>query len=539
MSKFNQHAMSNAVQEYWEVYGNTPTPQPTHATQERRNLAGGQSYSLSPELDLYSRVCTMGLADKFYKSEDDQMQELIHLIKRNTPSFVAKLAIYAREKMYLRSIPMVLAVELAKIHRGDQLVSRTVSRVIKRADEITEILAYYQKANGRDGQTKKLNKLSNQIKKGVREAFQDGRFDEYQFAKYNRGTEVKFRDAMFLTHPKPQDKAQKLLFDKIVNDQLEVPYTWEVEMSNKDNLDKRQVWEQLIESNRLGYMALMRNIRNFLKEGVSERHIKMVCETIADQDKVLKSKQLPFRYLSAYRALVEPTGRWGSYRGDVPDFVKGSPYVTRLIEALETAISYSVANLPLFGSDNVLCATDVSGSMITPLNPRSSVQYFDVGALLCMIAKKASLNSCAGMFGNTFKTIQVGNQILNNVQEIYKREGEVGYSTNGYKVLEWAQGHNQGFDRIMMFTDCQLYNSGRSRYSNDDRINGMWKNYKAKYPNAKLYLFDLAGYGAGVPVEMCDNDVHLIAGWSDKVFDILHRIEQGQSAVDEINSIQL
>lgn len=535
MSKFNQQAMSNAVQEYEELYGNTPTQHPTHAVKERKNLAGGQSFSLSPELDLYSRVCTMGLSDKFYKSESDQMQELVYLIKRNTPSFVAKLAIYAREKMYLRSIPMVLAVELAKIHRGDPLVSRMVSRVIKRADEITEILAYYQKANDRDGQTKKLNKLSNQIKKGIREAFEDGRFDEYQFAKYNRGTEVKLRDAMFLTHPKPQDDAQKLLFDKIVEDKLDVPYTWEVQLSEAGQTgeSKCAVWEQLIESNRLGYMALMRNIRNFLKEGVSTRHIDMVCDTIADKDKVLKSKQLPFRYLAAYRSLIGTNFGWRSQ--DIPDFVSNSPYLGRLLDSLETAISYSVDSLPIF-QDNVLVATDVSGSMIQPVSPRSSVQMFDIGALLCMIAKKACKNSTAGMFGSDFKVLKMASgQILNNVQDIYNREGEVGYSTNGYKVLEWALGHNQGFDRIMMFTDCQLYNSNNDEVG----INTNWKKYRAKYPSAKLYLFDLQGYGAGVPVQMYDNGVHLISGWSDKVFDILHRIEQGQSAVDEINSIQL
>jgi len=541
MSKFNQQAMSNAIQEYDELYGtNVLTPKPSHTVRERKNLAGGQSFSLSPEMDLYSRVCTMGLSNKFYKSESDQMIELVELIKRNTPSFVAKLAVYAREKMYLRSIPLVLAVELAKIHSGDQLVSRTVSRVIKRADEITEILSYYQIANDR-GDTKKLNKLSNQIKKGIREVFQDGRFDAYQYGKYSSGKDVKLRDALFLTHPKPENTSQKDLFDAIVNNTLETPYTWETQMTNAGQTGKSKcdVWEEMIESNRLGYMALIRNIRNFLKEGVSSKHMNIVCNTIADQDKVLKSKQLPFRFLSAYRALVAPVGGWGSY-GEVPNFVTDSLYVTRLIEALETAISYSVANLPFFGSEKVLCATDVSGSMIQPVSPRSQVMMFDIGALLCMIAKKASINSVVGMFGDTFKTLSVGNEILRNVQEIYKREGEVGYSTNGYRVLDWALNHKEGFDRIMIFTDCQLYNSGSGySYTNDTQINNLWTQYRIKYPTAKLYMFDLQGYGAGAPIQMMDNGAHLISGWSDKVFDILHRIEQGQSAIDEIESIQL
>ena len=87
--------------------------------------------------------------------------------------------------MYLRSIPLVITVELAKIHRGDDLISRLTQRVIQRADEITEILAYYQASNGRLDETKKLGKLSNQIKKGIRQVFESGKFNEYQFGKWS------------------------------------------------------------------------------------------------------------------------------------------------------------------------------------------------------------------------------------------------------------------------------------------------------------------------------------------------------------------
>lgn len=531
MSKFNQKAVAAAVQEYKEVYGNTA---PEVAVKRTTNQAGGPAFELSPQLALYSRVCTMGLSDKYYESESTQMQKLFELMDKNDPVFIAKLAIYAREKMYLRTIPLVLAVELVKRYSGDNLVSQLLKRVIKRADEITETLAYYQVANHRQGQTKKLNKLANQVKQGIRGVFESGRFDEYQYGKYNRDGEVKLRDALFLTHPKPQDKSQKDLFDKIVNGTLEVPYTWETQLSDagQTGRSKKEVWEELIMSDRLGYMALLRNIRNFLKEDVSYDHINKVCDTIADRDMVLKSKQLPFRFLSAYRSLVAPYQRWGS--NPLPEFIRNSPYAGRLVEALEMAISYSVDNLPMFKGENVLVASDVSGSMMSPISPRSSINQFDIGALLCMIARAACENSVAGMFGNDFKTLDVGkSNILGNVNELYRREGEVGYSTHGYKVIQYAN-KNPVFDRIMIFTDCQLYND--TGYQRDSHIDEYWQKYRHKNLNAKLYLFDLAGYG-NVPVRMLDNNVYLIAGWSDKVFDILKRIEMGQSAIDEINSI--
>ena len=196
--------------------------------QEIRNHEGAKAFRMTPKLELYTAVVTASLSRNFYETEVERMNRIRKLVKEVDPVFVAKLAVYAREKMHLRSIPLVLVVELAKVHKGDALVSKTIKRVLQRADEITELLAYYQTANKRKGE-KQLNKLSKQVQKGVAEAF--NRFDEYQFAKYNRANAVTLKDALFLTHPKAKDEAQQTLFNKIVNDELAVPYTWEVQLS--------------------------------------------------------------------------------------------------------------------------------------------------------------------------------------------------------------------------------------------------------------------------------------------------------------------
>lgn len=170
------------------------------------NYEGAKAYKLTPEMELYSAVVTAGLSDNFYEKSDTRLARIQELMLKNNPEYVAKLAVYARNEMYMRSVPMVLAVELAKANSGNAVVSKTVNGVVKRADEITELLAYYQLANNRNG-VKKLNKLSKQIQKGLSEAF--NRFDEYQFAKYNRATEVKLRDALFIVHPKAKMSLNK------------------------------------------------------------------------------------------------------------------------------------------------------------------------------------------------------------------------------------------------------------------------------------------------------------------------------------------
>ena len=493
------------------------------------NHEGAEAFIMSPELELYTAVVTASLSDKFYESNDERMNRIVSLIKKVDPMFVAQLAVYTRTQMYLRSVPLLLLVELAKVHNGDDLVSRAVAQTVLRADEITELLACYQSRNPSEDERKKLGKLSHQIQLGLQQAF--NRFDEYQFAKYDRDrADVKLRDALFLVHPKAKDEAQQALFDKIANKSLAVPYTWETELSalgqqKFENDEKRATafrhkWEELIDSGKVGYMALMRNLRNILENHVSVGHIKKLCRTLSDPKAVANAKQLPFRYLAAYREVQEII----------------SPSTASVLSALEAAALCSAANIQGFGADTkVLLACDVSGSMEQSISPRSKVELYDIGLMLAMLLKNRCSQVISGLFGDTWKAINLpANSILANTMELHRREGEVGYSTNGYKVIDWLIDHKEVMDKVMMFTDLQMWNS----YGGNSSIRKSWHSYKAIAPQAKLYLFDLAGYGQA-PLSMVEKDVYLIAGWSDKIFDVLQAIEEGGSAIKMIKNVKI
>jgi 60 kDa SS-A/Ro ribonucleoprotein len=485
---------------------------------ETVNCEGEKAFVLTPQLELYTAVATAALSDQFYEKAGDKLARTRELIAKNDAAFVAKLAVYAREQMYLRSIPLVLAVELAKQHSGDAMVSKLTNRVVQRADEIAELLAYYALANERKN-VKQLNKLSKQLQKGLAEAF--NKFDEYQFAKYNKDAQVKLKDALFLVHPKAKDAAQQILFDKIVKDELQSPFTWEVELSavgqqkfDSVELKKAAVkakWEELIFSNKMGYMATMRNLRNILEAEVSKEALDKVCAYIADEKAVANSRQLPFRFLAAYRELKAlANGRAG-----------------KVLDALETAVLNTAANIAGYDEDTkVVIAADVSASMQKPISAKSKLQNFDIGLMLAMLLQNRCENVVTGMFGDTWKMISMPKKnILANVQEFYNREGEVGYSTNGYLVIKDLLQRNKVVDKVMMFTDAQLWNGN----NDGDSIAALWKQYKKIAPAAKLYLFDLAGYG----------NTPLIAGWSDKIFNVLKAIEEGSDAVKMIDSIIL
>lgn len=512
------------------------------------NHEGAKAFVMTPEMELYSTVVTWSLNDSFYEKNEARMERLRILIAKCEPLFVGKLAVYARTKMYMRSVPLVLVTELAKLHSGDNLVARVTDGVIGRADEITELLACYELLNERKG-TKRLNRLSKQLQKGLSTAF--NRFDEYQFGKYNRDGAIKLRDALFLVHPKAKDELQQLLFNKIVSGDLQTPYTWETELSalGQMNFDSEEAksmafrakWEELIDSGKLGYMALLRNLRNIREAGVSYTHFEKVCTRLGDATEVAKAKQFPFRYLAAYRELID-----SSATGPVQGLVKklaalvqrdNKGYTGDLLDALEKAAQESAANIKGFDRETrVLVACDVSGSMQTPVSAKSKILLYDVGLMLAMLLHSRCKNVEVGMFGDSWKTITVPrSNILGNVQEFYRREGEVGYATNGYLVIKDILSRRVRMDKVMLFTDGQLWDASAS----GSHIQTLWLSYKAEVsPAAKLYLFDLQGYGRA-PLQILRNDVYLIAGWSDKVFEVLTALENGESALDAINKIEL
>ena len=419
------------------------------------NHEGAKAYAMTPEMELYTAVVTCALSDNFYESRDGRMERIATLIRQVAPEFVAKLAVHARTQMNLRSIPLFLIVELAKTHNGDSLVKRTIEKCVLRADEIMELLMCYQLRNSDGKSIKKLGKLSRQVQEGLKSAF--NRFDEYQFAKYNRSNlEVKLKDALFLVHPKAASAEQQAIFDKIVTDSLQIPYTWETELSavgqqkfetedEKKNA-KRECWKKLIMSGKVGYMALLRNLRNLIEVGMDMEMLKIVCERISSRNEVIKSRQLPFRFYSAYRELSGIT----------------RPEVQCILEALEQAASYSAENIHGFKEDTpVFIACDVSGSMNRPISQKSSIANYDIGILLASVLRSKCKSVVAGLFGDTWLPTTGGPScgVLENTISMHRFANKVGFATNGHLAINWLLKEGIKVDKLMFFTDMQMWNS--------------------------------------------------------------------------------
>lgn len=267
-----------------------------------RTHGGAIASRVSAEDELRRSVLACMLwEDTFYESGEEIAARIERLVGQVDQLTAAQIAVEARSVMQLRHAPLWVVRAMAR--RGGRHVSRALAEVIQRPDEIAEFLALYWKG----GKTP----LSAQVKKGLAAAFK--KFDEYQFAKWNRDGAVSLRDAMFLSHAKPRDgvrgftRASRMaaadapagagheLFARIANNALKTPDTWEVALSG--GADKRAVFERLMAEGKLGGLAFVRNLRNMADAGVEKSVVRAYAETVN------LARVLPFRFVSAAAAV--------------------------------------------------------------------------------------------------------------------------------------------------------------------------------------------------------------------------------------------
>jgi 60 kDa SS-A/Ro ribonucleoprotein len=347
--------------------------------------------------------------NEFYEDGQAIADRIAALAELVDPRTVADLAIEAREQFKLRHAPLMLLTVLARTGAGTSLVSETLERVIQRPDELTEFLALYWRGGKRP--------LSKQVKKGLAAAF--GKFDAYQLAKYDRDGPVKLRDVLFLVHAKPKDEAQGQLWKQLAERSLPAPDTWEVALSG--GADKKASFERLLGERKLGYLALLRNLRNMDKAEVDEVLVKDAILARRGAERVL-----PFRFVAAARA--------------APRF---EPW-------LDQALAETILEGPVF-EGRTLVLVDVSGSMDARLSARSDLTRMDAAATL------------ASIIPGDVRVFTFSNEVV----EVPPRRGMAGVDAvirsqpHGGTWLGKAVGKMNaiGHDRLIVITDEQSHDA--------------------------------------------------------------------------------
>lgn len=169
------------------------------------------------------------------------------------------------------------------------------------------------------------------------------------------------------------------------------------------------------------------------------------------------------------------------------------------------------------------------GSGAQPAHAEGVAQRFDVAPLLAWLWLNKGYSVLPGIIGNTWKPLDLAARpVLTAVEQFRAREGEAGYGLNAHLILDQLLRRRKVVDRVLIFTDTRLWaNRGFNQPAGTD-LGGWWRQYKRQVaPRARLYLFDLAGYGFPA-LECLEDDVFLVAGWKEGVLEALEALEKGR-----------
>jgi hypothetical protein len=513
--------------------GNLPVQDLTRSavrtkTSQTITAQGGVGYErhAKGELFLFAAANMVG-EDTFYEGSTDRdarFRELVEKVTLKDPDWVAQFVPYLRSEMQMRTASIVMAAESAMVRlknpaQSDTTVRSLVSSALQRADEPGEFIAYWAHRTGK-------RTLPGGVQRGVADATKR-LLTEYAALKYDGQSRLwRLADVIELAHPKskaawqaelfrylldrrhhpqevradlsllptvqanltlntlPVEERRALLTAPDAQEQLKAAgFTWEELSGWLQGPLTAQAWEAIIPS--MGYMALLRNLRNFEQAGISRDTVRVVCDRLANPDQVARSRQFPLRFLSAYKAVANDVWK----------------------PALNDALDASLRNVPQLPG-RTLVLVDMSGSMFSGFSDQGKVQRAEAAALFGVAVAKRSEQHTLVCFGTGSYEINLpaGGSVLPALQAFQ--------GMGGTNTADAFRQHYDGHDRVICLTDEQT---------------GYGQNLEQVVPDSTwLFTFNLAGYQAAHATSGRGKRA-TFAGLTDKGFKAIPILEAGVS----------
>ena len=540
---------------------------------------GGTGYTQKPEHELIGILATgMGNTFYEKEGErEKRFRDLISNIASKNKEFVAKALVYARTVFGQRSVTHFGAVELIPFLQGDNLGKRFFSKrdrkvnkggIVYRLDDMTEILAAYLAKNGADAS------IPNSLKKGFKEAIENA--DAYEMAKYQmKGKSVSLIDIVNLVHPAQTEKQGTIKvsvseylkaakgtkwetklaettgsvvgnpeggnvnipalhalvlgllkqFDTVedknteagkkVAEKVKTGVITKEEAAKELNESKTENYVELIKTKKIGYLALLRNMRNILKTDNTEV-LDMACELLVNKDFIRKSLVWPHQIdLALEVMLTEFSG----------------PKMTKVVKALNDAYELSIPNLKeLFSYGRTAVVFDSSGSMSTPVTmadkKRGRAGCLDKAALIAATLAKG-LDADAYEFASRCKKLSYNPlDTVNSIKNKFIHDADGGGTS--WSTIFPVLAQNGAYDRVFIMSDEQ----------GADSVEASYKAYCQQFGTPHVYVINLAGYG---PTMIKQNTkVHRIFGYTADIYETAKKTEMDPEAViAEINAIEI
>lgn len=440
-------------------------------------------------------------------STKQTMERCIDEALAHDPEATLRLAVELRKVDLIRTTPQVIMVRAAnhKVLKGSGLIRQYNANVMLRADEPAVQMAYQISEFGKP--------VPNSLKRSWADFMKKA--DDYQLAKYRMENRmVKTVDVGNMAFGKGfygyEGAIGKLMRGELkLGDEIK---TWESVVSGGGS------WEDALEV--MGHMALLRNLRNLINNGVKpDAFIGKLVKTAKH------GKQLPFRYWTAHRELHGAPGP--------------------VLDAIEECLEISIENVPLIGGRNLVLVDNSGSAHGTPISSMSSTHIFEIGNLMGVLTGLRSDEGTIGVFGDRLAEYSVRKKasIFDQVSKVNKLGQTVGGGTeNGIWIaLDKAIRGKEHWDNIFVYSDMQaghggLYGRGKipseylwstGKYNNTYiDVSGMVAKYRREVnPNVFVYLVQIAGYEDTLLPEYYDK-TYILGGWSSRVLDFAAKMRQ-------------
>lgn len=481
-----------------------------------KSYEGATLYEKDPLEAWFSFLFSSYLSDKFYEDSQTQMERFLQLTdevsKAYGNEFVAKASFFARNELGLRSISQLTAAYL----NGQSFEAKRefFRNFFHRPDDVAEVFAAIDMLEG---------KRSHALVRGAGDYLSG--LNDYALGKYKmNGKDYNMYDLINITH------ANSKAIDAYKAGTLESPDTWEVSIStSKSTEEKNENWCQLVEYERLGYLALIRNLRNIII-AASEKGkgygwlADILAKQVTNPKAIKKSLVFPYQIYSAYKALVD-----------------ADLQVSCIIQALESAFLMSLDNVPNLEGNSCLML-DVSGSMESCISPKSNITIKEAGACyaaMLLLKNPATIvvkfGSNARVFNKFHKYCYTPFQMIQALCD----NDSLGYGTdvpNAFYVLESYMRRNDisAISRIFLISDEQTMGDVAYWYHGNRKPLDIYNDYCREFGRTKLYSFDLSNY-AGQVANPNNPDVFLATTLSDKIFTFIELLENGDNLYNYIN----
>jgi 60 kDa SS-A/Ro ribonucleoprotein len=473
------------------------------------NHAGGLAYALTPRQALAQLAATGTFNATFYASGDEQLALIHRLALEVEPEFVAKTAIYAWEKGFMKDMPAFLVALLSTMH-GEHF-SKAFARVATNGKMLRNVVQILRSgATGR----KSLGSRPKRLIAAWLESASDR-----EIMRAAVGNDPSLADVIKMVHPKPGSKAREALYGWLIGRPYDVAAlpesAREFEAFKRDpSLPvpdapfqmltalplSREHWVAI--ARKAGWQMLRQNLNTFARHGVFEVEgfAEELAGKLADADAVRRAKAFPYQLMAAFN----------SCDARVPAVVR---------EALQDAMQAALANVPTLAGAVVICP-DVSGSMRSPVTGQrrgatTAVRCIDVAALVtsAFVSRNAGARVMPFEQGLVEIAINPRDSVMTNAARLAAIGG--GGTNCSAPVLKLIEERAK-VDLVIFVSDNESWVDGIGASRNGPGLMTAWNELKALNPKARLVCLDIQPHATTQAKSRVD--ILNIGGFSDAVF---------------------